>query len=72
VLEPEGWDAERVERGLALKTETRVPLQNPIPVVIHYTTAVARADGTISFYEDIYRHDAALERALAAGYPGLR
>lgn len=72
VLEPEGWDAERVERGLALKTETRVPLENPIPVVIHYTTAVARADGTISFYEDIYRHDAALERALAAGYPGLR
>jgi len=72
VLEPEGWDAERVERGLALKTETRVQLQNPIPVVIHYTTAVARADGTISFYEDIYRHDAALERALAAGYPGLR
>ena len=49
-----------------------MPLGNPIPVVIHYTTAVARADGTISFYEDIYRHDAALERALAAGYPGLR
>lgn len=71
VLGPEGWDAERVERALALKVETHVPLQNPIPVVIHYTTAVARADGTISFYEDIYRHDAALERALAAGYPYL-
>ena len=69
VLAPEGWDAARVERGLALKTETPVSLQNPIPVVIYYATAVARLDGTISFYEDLYRHDIELERALAAGYP---
>ncbi len=69
VLGPEGWDASRIESALAAKTETPVALAKPIPVVIYYTTAVARPDGTISFYEDIYRHDAALERALAAGYP---
>ena len=40
-------------------------------MVISYSTAVARPDGTIAFYEDIYRHDAALERALAKGYPYL-
>ncbi len=71
VLEPEGWDAAQVERALAAKAEMRVTLQSPIPVVISYATAVARPDGTISFYEDIYRHDAALERALATGYPYL-
>jgi L,D-transpeptidase YcbB len=71
VLEPEGWDAARVESALAAKAEMRVTLQQPIPVVISYSTAVARPDGTIAFYEDIYRHDAALERALAKGYPYL-
>ncbi len=71
VLEPEGWDAARVESALEAKAEMRVALQQPIPVVISYSTAVARPDGTISFYEDIYRHDVALERALATGYPYL-
>ena len=71
VLAPEGWDEARVASALASKEEMHVSLQNPIPVVLHYTTAVARPDGTISFYEDIYRHDVALERALAAGYPYL-
>lgn len=65
VLAPEGWDEARVAAGLALKRERAVPLTQTIPVVIYYTTAVARGDGTISFYEDIYRYDAALERALA-------
>lgn len=69
VLGPEGWDAERVAAGLALRRELPVPLAKPFPVVIHYTTALARRDGTIAFYPDIYGHDAALERALAGGYP---
>jgi murein L,D-transpeptidase YcbB/YkuD len=33
---------------------------------VNYTTAVARPDGTLAFYDDIYGHDAELERALAA------
>lgn len=71
VLAPEGWDEAQIASALASKEEMRVSLQKPIPVVLQYTTAVARPDGTISFYEDIYRHDAALERALAGGYPYL-
>lgn len=66
VLAAEGWDAERVAEGLALESETRVPLTDAIPVVIYYTTAVARRDATIAFYGDIYGHDAALRRALLA------
>jgi hypothetical protein len=29
----------------------------------------ARADGSVSFYEDLYGHDATLDRTLARGYP---
>ena len=67
VLGPEGWDDARVAAGLALTRETSVPLAHPIPVVVYYTTAVARSDGTIGFYDDVYRRDAALEAALAEG-----
>jgi murein L,D-transpeptidase YcbB/YkuD len=69
VLAPQGWDAERVDAALARTTRLAVPLRKPVPVVIYYTTAVAHHDGTISFYDDLYGHDAALEQALAAGYP---
>jgi len=39
-------------------------LKEPIPVWILYGTAVVREDGEVHFLEDIYGHDAALERAL--------
>jgi murein L,D-transpeptidase YcbB/YkuD len=70
VLGAEGWDAERVDRMLADGVHATVELQAPIPVVIAYTTAVARFEGTISFAEDIYGHDTALARALAAPETG--
>jgi murein L,D-transpeptidase YcbB/YkuD len=38
-------------------------------VLILYGTAVAEEDGTIHFFDDLYGHDAALEKALAKGYP---
>ena len=43
-----------------------MPLRRPVAVVIAYATAVAYPDGTIAFYDDVYGHDAELERALAA------
>jgi murein L,D-transpeptidase YcbB/YkuD len=64
-----GWDTERVAQEMARTTEKAVPLRKPIPVAIFYTTVIARRDGTVAFFEDIYGHDKALERALAAGYP---
>ncbi|MCU0668523.1 MAG: L,D-transpeptidase family protein, partial [Myxococcota bacterium] len=70
VLRAEGWDAEAVAAGLALEHEKHVPIPDAIPVVIYYTTAVARRDGTIAFYADIYGHDAALRRALLARRAG--
>jgi len=64
-----GWDADRVAREMARASELAVPVQPPIPVVIYYTTALARRDGTIAFFDDVYGFDARLERALARGYP---
>jgi murein L,D-transpeptidase YcbB/YkuD len=63
------WPPERQRAAMEGRRETAVRIDPPVPVVIFYTTAVARRDGSISFYEDVYGHDAALERVLAAGYP---
>jgi murein L,D-transpeptidase YcbB/YkuD len=51
------------------RRETTVRVEPPVPVVIFYTTAMARRDGTIAFFDDLYGHDEELARALAAGYP---
>jgi murein L,D-transpeptidase YcbB/YkuD len=34
-----------------------------------YGTAIVEENGEVHFYRDIYGHDAALETALAKGYP---
>ena len=47
----------------------RVTLGEPIPVLILYSTAVVMENGEVRFYEDIYKHDVALERALGAYEP---
>jgi murein L,D-transpeptidase YcbB/YkuD len=47
----------------------QVNLSSPIPVLILYATARVDEDGRVDFYDDIYGHDAALEKVLAKGYP---
>ena len=61
----------RSGRAIAFSTATmgsqtiHVKLPRPIQVILFYTTAaVMPEDGTIRFAEDIYRHDARLDRAL--------
>ncbi|MCC6765413.1 MAG: L,D-transpeptidase family protein [Deltaproteobacteria bacterium] len=66
VLGGEGVPDTRVDELLASSGQTTVTLRRPIPVVIAYATAVARIDGTIAFYDDVYGHDVELEQALAA------
>lgn len=51
-------------------TETmRVDLDRSTPIWILYGTAVVLEDGQVRFFEDIYGHDAALERALEQNDP---
>ena len=47
----------------------QVNLTHPIPVLIVYITVIVLEDGLVHFYDDIYRLDAALQQALAKGYP---
>jgi murein L,D-transpeptidase YcbB/YkuD len=64
------WSRPQVEAAMNGRPSRRVNLTRRIPVVIYYTTAVVRpATGAVEFYDDVYGHDARLERALAKGYP---
>ncbi len=62
------WTRERIETAMQDEhADSRVVrLKQPIRVFIVYGTALALENGKILFFEDIYGHDARLDRALAA------
>lgn len=64
-----GWTPARIEAAMNGDKTEQVSLTHPIPVLILYATVIVSEDGVVHFYDDIYGHDAALERALAHGYP---
>jgi murein L,D-transpeptidase YcbB/YkuD len=60
------WTRERIVSAMQGSETLRVDLARPFPVILFYVTAAfLPRDGTIHFAEDIYRHDATLDRALA-------
>jgi murein L,D-transpeptidase YcbB/YkuD len=67
--ENSGWDMDRVNTAMNGTPNQQVDLAHPIPVLILYGTAIVTEDGIVHFYDDIYGHDAALEKVLAKGYP---
>jgi murein L,D-transpeptidase YcbB/YkuD len=58
------WTPERIAGALAGPDETWARVRSPILVVLLYTTVQVRSGGGVWFYEDVYGHDAALERFL--------
>jgi L,D-transpeptidase YcbB len=58
------WTDERIREAMNGDQSLRVSLEQPVPVWILYGTAVVQEDGEVHFLDDIYGHDAALERAL--------
>ena len=58
------WPREKMIDAMNGNRTMRVKIEEPIPVLILYSTAVVMEDGEVRFYEDIYEHDAPLERAL--------
>jgi len=65
-----GWDLERVKATMnGDRDNLQVNLTTRIPVLILYGTAVVNEENQIRFFDDIYGYDAALEKALASGYP---
>ena len=64
------WPLDRVEAAMRGGVDDMtVKLARPVPVFIVYGTAIAQENGEVSFYDDIYGHDARLAEALARGYP---
>jgi L,D-transpeptidase YcbB len=64
-----GWDMDRIRATMNGTPNQQVNLANPIPVLILYGTVIVTEDEIVHFYDDIYGHDAALEKVLAKGYP---
>jgi len=64
-----GWNSARIAETMYGAKTITLTLDRPIPVLIVYATAVVQENGDVHFFDDIYGHDAALERVLAAGYP---
>jgi murein L,D-transpeptidase YcbB/YkuD len=60
------WSPERVEQAMHQMEEQWVKLQRAVPVHLLYFTAWADEAGRAQFRPDIYGHDAAQARALAA------
>lgn len=64
------WSLERVRAAMESGQDNfQVNLSKPIPVLIIYGTAVVDEQNVVRFFDDIYGHDVALEKALAKGYP---
>ncbi len=63
------WDSTAIETAMRETTPHQVNLSRPVPVHIVYATTVAREDGEVLFYDDIYGHDRTLTALLAKGYP---
>jgi len=64
-----GWDLARVRAAMNGEKTQQVNLTHPVPVLIVYATVIVTEDGVVHFYDDIYGHDADLEKVLAKGYP---
>jgi L,D-transpeptidase YcbB len=64
-----GWDMAHVRAAMNSGSNQQINLTHPIPVLIVYATVIVTEDGLVHFYDDIYGHDATLEKVLQQGYP---
>lgn len=64
-----GWDSTRIVGAMHQTRPEQLNLVRRVPVHIVYATTVAREDGMVLFYDDIYGHDKTLAALLAKGYP---
>lgn len=63
------WTDDAIRAAMQAEVPTTVRFRERIPVHITYATAVARENGDVYFYPDIYGHDRTLEALLRKGYP---
>jgi L,D-transpeptidase YcbB len=63
------WDMAHVRAAMNGSDNQQINLAHPIPILIVYGTVIVTEDGIVHFYDDIYGHDASLEKVLDKGYP---
>ena len=61
------WNRVTISDAMTGDRTLRVPVARPPSVFVLYATAVVDAGDVVSFYADLYGHDAALARALGLG-----
>jgi len=59
-----GWTRDRIVTAMESGKSHTLKLDEPIPVLIAYSTAVIKNDGKVYFFPDIYQQDARLDQAL--------
>ncbi len=64
VLDDPAWTRATLESAIAKGKTRRISLNQPVPVLLVYLTAVAGPDGKTQFFGDVYKRDASLLRAL--------
>jgi len=64
VLDDAAWSQDTILSAMNASVSQRVQVSRPPRVLLFYTTAAVLPDGAIHFAEDIYGHDAVLDRAL--------
>lgn len=63
------WTEERIRAAMDAAEPITVRFRAPVPVYLTYATVMARPNGDVFFYPDIYGHDRTLDRLLRVGYP---
>lgn len=63
----EPWSAEAIDAAMCGKQTLRVPLKQPVKVVVFYATAAATESRGVLFSNDIYGLDRRLQRLLERG-----
>jgi murein L,D-transpeptidase YcbB/YkuD len=61
---PGNWTPAKIEAAMNGKQTRRVRLAHPIRVIILYGTVLAKEDGEVLFFHDLYGQDRKLERLL--------
>lgn len=61
---PGDWTPERIRAAMNGAQTRRVRLSRPIRVIILYGTVLAKEDGEVLFFDDLYGQDKRLERLL--------
>lgn len=64
-----GWTADRIQEAMHSGKSHTLRLDEPVPVLIAYSTVVVKDGGKVYFLPDIYQQDARLERALSTARP---